>query len=53
MLVANILTWTGELDRIPDDWVKKTRANKQAGEYLLRLADRLHQQRRAKARDTR
>lgn len=47
MLVANILTWTGELDQIPDEWVEKTRANKQAGEYLLRLADRLHQERRA------
>lgn len=44
----NTLTNIGALDAIPDAWVEKARSNKKANEYILRIADRLHQERQKK-----
>ena len=42
----NTLTAIGALHAIPDAWVDKIRADKKANEYLKRIANRLHQERR-------
>jgi N-sulfoglucosamine sulfohydrolase len=44
----NALTTVGALEAIPDAWVEKVRSNKKANEYLLRIANRLHQERQKK-----
>ncbi len=44
--VINTLTWIDALDEIPAEWVKRTNEDKQAGEYLKRLATRLAKDRR-------
>jgi arylsulfatase A-like enzyme len=42
----NALTAIDALDAIPDAWVARIRADKKANEYLKRIANRLHQERR-------
>ena len=44
--LLNALTSVNALETIPDAWVRKVRANKKANEYIKRIADRLHQERR-------
>ena len=44
--VVNTLTWIDALGDIPDAWVKRTKKNKKAGEYLKRLATRLASERK-------
>ena len=46
--LLNALTSVKALETIPDAWVDKIRANKKANEYIKRIADRLHQERRRK-----
>lgn len=42
----SVLDSTGTLHAIPDDWIKKVRSNKKTDEYVRRVADRLHAERR-------
>jgi arylsulfatase A-like enzyme len=44
--LLNALTSVNALETIPDAWVRKVRANKKANEYIKRIADRLHQERK-------